>query len=84
MSAGPLRRIIGILGLLALAPVAIGLAAGTLAAGDAALRGVAVGAAFVGVGRIASAVVAATARRVEADISAPEDVDEFDGVASTT
>lgn len=77
MSAGPLRRIIGILGLLALAPVAIGLAAGTLAAADAALRAVAVGIVFVGVGRLATAVVAATARRVEADIRVVAETDEL-------
>jgi hypothetical protein len=76
MTAGPLRRIIGILGLLALAPVAFGLATGTLAVEDAALRAVAVGAAVVFLGRVASVVLSSTVRRVEADLVATEEPGE--------
>jgi hypothetical protein len=75
VSAGPLRRVIGVLGLLALAPIAVALATGTVAPEDAALRAVAVGAAVVAVGRVARAVLSATVRRVEADV---EDVDRAD------
>jgi hypothetical protein len=65
MSAGPLRRIIGVLGLLALAPVALALATGTVAPEDAALRAVAVGAAVVLLGRVTQAVLSSTVRRFE-------------------
>jgi hypothetical protein len=75
VTAGPLRRIIGVLGLLALAPVALALATGTVAPEDAALRAVAVGASVVVLGRVAQAVLSATVRRFEGDEPAttPED-----------
>lgn len=38
MSAGPLRRLVGILGLLALVPTAVMLTAGTITLEDAAVR----------------------------------------------
>jgi hypothetical protein len=65
MTAGPLRRIIGVLGLIALSPIALALATGTLGVEDAAVRALAVGAAVVVVGRIARTVLSATARRFE-------------------
>jgi hypothetical protein len=76
LSAGPLRRIIGIVGLLALSPVALGLATGTLAVEDAALRAVAVGTVVVLVGRLARVVLSATVRQVEAGRKAAERADE--------
>lgn len=76
MSAGPLRRVIGVLGLLALAPIAVALATGTVAPEDAALRAVAVGVAVVAIGRIARAVLRATVRHVEADVEDVEHADE--------
>jgi hypothetical protein len=65
MTAGPLRRIVGVLGLVALSPIAFALATGTLGVEDAAVRALAVGAAVLVVGRIARVVVSATARRFE-------------------
>lgn len=76
MSAGPLRRVIGVLGLLALAPIAVALATGTVAPEDAALRAIAVGLAVVAVGRIARAVLHATVRHVEAEVGDLERADE--------
>jgi hypothetical protein len=76
VSAGPLRRVIGVLGLLALAPIAVALATGTVAPEDAALRAVAVGVAVVAIGRIARAVLRATVRHVEADVEDVEHADE--------
>lgn len=65
MTAGPLRRIVGVLGLIALSPIAFALATGTLGVEDAAVRALAVGVAVLVVGRIARVVLAATARRFE-------------------
>lgn len=77
MSAGPLRRIIGVLGLLALAPIAISLATGSVAPEDAALRAVAVGVVVVAIGRVARAVLHATVRHVEAKAPQPAQEDEL-------
>lgn len=79
MSVGPLRRVIGILGLLALIPIALSLAAGTVAPEDAAMRAVAVGLVVVGLGRLARTVLTLTARRFETDdapVDAPVDAPE--------
>jgi hypothetical protein len=51
---GPVRRAAGMLGLLALAPTAIGLLSGTLSARDAAVRAAVTMMAAVAVARIAS------------------------------
>lgn len=53
MSPGPLRRMLGALGLAALAPVALRLVDGSMSATDAALRAVATLVAVVVVGRLA-------------------------------
>lgn len=52
MSPGPLRRLLGALGLLALAPIALRLVEGSMAPTDAALRAVATLVAVVVVGRL--------------------------------
>lgn len=52
MSPGPLRRLLGALGLLALAPIALRLVEGSMAPIDAALRAVATLVAVVVVGRL--------------------------------
>ena len=51
---GPVRRAAGMLGLLALAPTAIGLLSGTLTPADAAVRAAATMVAAVAVARLAS------------------------------
>lgn len=65
MSAGPLRRVIGVFGLLALAPIAVALATGAVAPEDAAMRAVAVGVVVVVIGRVARLVLSAAVRRFE-------------------
>jgi hypothetical protein len=73
VTAGPLRRIVGVLGLIALSPIAFALATGTLGVEDAATRALAVGAAVMVVGRLARLVVSATARRFEASMAQDEE-----------
>lgn len=75
MSAGPLRRVVCALGLLALAPLALSLAAGTIEPEDAALRAVTIVAVVLVVGRLARAVLTATLRRFEADEDESRDQD---------
>jgi hypothetical protein len=65
MSTGPLRRAIGLAGLLALAPVLLQLAAGSLTPQDAALRGLAVAATVVLLGRLAQRALILQLRRME-------------------
>jgi hypothetical protein len=65
MSAGPLRRAIGLLGLLALAPVLLQLALGTITPEDAALRALAIAVVVVGLGRLAQLVLTRLLHRVE-------------------
>ena len=61
MSPGPLRRLLGALGLLALAPVALRLVEGSLTATDAALRAVATLVAVVVIGRLVGSWLAQVA-----------------------
>jgi hypothetical protein len=65
MSTGPLRRTIGAAGLLALVPVVVMLALGSITPEDAALRAVAIAVSVVVVGRVARMVLTTTLRRVE-------------------
>ena len=65
MSAGPLRRASGVLGLVALVPVLLQLAAGTLTPQDAALRAAVVGLVAVLLGNVARVVLTRTLHRVE-------------------
>ena len=65
MSAGPLRRAIGLAGLIALVPLLIQLAAGSVTPEDAAVRGLVVAAAVVVLGRTAQFVLTAQLRRME-------------------
>lgn len=54
MSPGPLRRLLGAVGLLALAPIALRLVDGSMSAVDAAMRAVATLIAVVLIGRLFS------------------------------
>lgn len=65
MSVGPLRRTTGIVGLVALLPILLQLAAGTVTPEDAALRSVAVALVVVFLGRLARVVLTRLLRRVE-------------------
>lgn len=65
MSAGPLRRIVAVIGLAALAPVAIMLVTGAITPEEAALRALAVGLVVVVIGNVVRQVVTAMLRRVE-------------------
>ena len=65
MSTGPLRRAIGLAGLLALAPVLWHLASGTITPEDAAIRGAIIGVVTVLLGRGAQAILVRALRRVE-------------------
>ncbi len=65
MSAGPLRRAIAVLGMLALAPVLLQLAMGTLTPEDAALRGLVIGVTVLLLGRLAQRVLVLLVRRFE-------------------
>lgn len=75
MSTGPLRRATGVVGLLALVPIVVQLAAGTLRPEAAALRAVIVAVVVVSVGHLLSLVVRSTLRRFEPDQQLA-DVDE--------
>jgi hypothetical protein len=65
MTAGPLRRIVAVIGLVALAPVAIMLVTGAITPEEAALRALAVGLVVVVIGNLVRQVVTAMLRRVE-------------------
>jgi hypothetical protein len=65
MSAGPLRRIVAVIGLVALAPVATMLVTGAITPEEAALRALAVGLVVVVIGNLVRQVVTAMLRRVE-------------------
>ncbi len=65
MSAGPLRRIVAVIGLVALAPVAGMLVTGAITPEEAALRALAVGLVVVIIGNLVRQVVTAMLRRVE-------------------
>jgi hypothetical protein len=65
MSVGPLRRTTGILGLIALLPILVQLATGTVTPEDAALRSVVVAAVIVALGRAARMVLSGLLARVE-------------------
>lgn len=65
MSAGPLRRAIGLLGMLALAPVLLQLAVGSLTPEDAAVRALSIGLVVVVLGRAAQYVLTLLLRRME-------------------
>lgn len=65
MSAGPLRRIVAALGLVALAPIAAMLVTGAISPEEAAFRAVVVGVVTVLLGRIAQRIVTSLLRRVE-------------------
>lgn len=72
MSVGPLRRIVGIVGLVALVPVAFHLATGTIDPEAAALRAVAIAVVVAAVGWVASAVIRSALHRIEPQPSAGE------------
>ena len=72
MSAGPLRQITAMLGLLALAPIAILVLTSALSPEEAALRAIVVVVAVLVVGNIARAVLTQMLYRVERAL--PEDV----------
>ena len=65
MSTGPLRRAIGLAGLVALAPVLLQLATGSITPEDAAVRGTVIAVTVVLLGRAASFVVERQLRRME-------------------
>lgn len=65
MRIGPLRRIAGTAGLMALVPVGVMLVAGSLSIADAALRGGAIFVAVTTVGRVANWWMATLARGFE-------------------
>jgi hypothetical protein len=65
MSAGPLRRIVAVIGLVALAPVAGMLVTGAITPEEAAFRALAVGLVVVVIGNLLRQVVTAMLRRVE-------------------
>jgi mannose/fructose/N-acetylgalactosamine-specific phosphotransferase system component IIC len=65
MSAGPLRRIVAVIGLVALAPVAAMLVTGAITPEEAAIRALAVGLIVVILGNLVRQVVTAMLRRVE-------------------
>lgn len=65
MSTGPLRRLTGALGLLALVPIALHLATGAITAEEAAIRGLVVLVVTLAVGHVAQRVVRGTLRRFE-------------------
>lgn len=65
MSTGPLRRTIGLAGLLALVPVFWQLAAGTITPEDAAVRAGIVAVVVVVLGRLAQLVLRGLLRRME-------------------
>lgn len=65
MRVGPLRRIAGTAGLIALVPVGVMLVAGSLTIADAALRGGAIFVAVTIVGRVANWWMATLARGFE-------------------
>jgi hypothetical protein len=65
LKTGPLRRVVGTAGLVALAPTAYLLANGSITPGDAAVRAGATLAAVVIVGRVARWWLAATASAFE-------------------
>jgi uncharacterized membrane protein YraQ (UPF0718 family) len=67
MSIGPLRRFVGMLGLLALAPTAVMLGLGRITPATAALRAVATLLVAVIIGRVAGWWVAEMARGYEFD-----------------
>lgn len=68
MSAGPLRRITAVVGLLALAPIAGMILNGTLTPEEAALRAVLVVGAVLLVGNLARIVLEQLLHRVEKDL----------------
>lgn len=72
MSPGPLRRLMGMLGLLALAPTALMLALDQIAPLDAALRGTATLLACMIIGRAAGWWVDLIARGLEQPGSGPD------------
>lgn len=76
MSTGPLRRAIGVLGLLALAPVLLQLATGVVTPEDAAVRGVTIAVAVVVLGRVAQHVLVRLLRRVERRRSDQQESDD--------
>lgn len=65
MTAGPLRRTVGGLGLLAIVPIAIQLASGAIQPELAAQRATVVAVVAVVLGRVVTRCVAGTLRRVE-------------------
>lgn len=65
MSAGPLRRIVAVLGLVALAPVAAMLVTGALTPEEAALRAVVIGVVTIAIGNLARSVVTSLLHRME-------------------
>ena len=65
MSTGPLRRAIGLLGLVALVPVLLQLATGVITPEDAAVRGSSIAVTVVVLGRVAQYVLVRLLRRVE-------------------
>jgi hypothetical protein len=70
MSVGPIRRLVGLLGLLALAPTAVMLATGQVSPADAALRAVATLLLTMLIGRVACWWVDQMARGFDATAGA--------------
>lgn len=73
MSAGPLRRLVGLVGLFAMAPIGYLLLQGRLTMVEAAERAVIVLLVVVVLGRITTAYLTAMARRLEPSPSAQVD-----------
>ncbi|MFA9446437.1 hypothetical protein [Egicoccus sp. AB-alg6-2] len=72
MSAGPLRRAIAALGMLALIPILAMMASGAITPIDAAIRALSVAAAVIVLGNVARAFLTGALRRVERRASAEE------------
>jgi len=65
MSAGPLRRVAAVLGMVALLPVLLQLATGAITPEDAAIRAMAVGVVVIALGNLARLFLTGALRRVE-------------------
>jgi len=75
MSAGPLRRMFAILGMVTLVPILAMMASGAITPVDAAVRAVSVAMAVVVLGNMARIVLTGALRRVERR-TAPAEVQE--------
>ncbi len=71
MTIGPLQRVIAVIGLVALAPIAAMILTGSVTPEEAAVRAVIVAATVTTVGAIARQIISALIARVEDDASQP-------------